>query len=183
MIAVSAVMCIPTSLADASICFRSGFGSPNSLTTPSLLSRTIAFPQDWFCGTIRATIDKSRPLRQEPLNLCPRRRQSEFGGGRPDTRNRGKALLAGMVFRLQGDWSASCCRPTERDSYTHRRSVATPHASTAQNVVARLAFFMLRLRYVMFPTMKAVFTAAVGALYREARPTALGQSQVGGTRL
>jgi hypothetical protein len=46
-------------------------------------------------------IDKSRPLRQEPLNLCPRRRQSELGGGRPDMRNRGKALIAGLVFRLR----------------------------------------------------------------------------------
>jgi len=46
-------------------------------------------------------IDKSRRLRQEPLNLCPRKRQSEFGRGRPDMRNRGKALIAGMVFRLR----------------------------------------------------------------------------------
>lgn len=50
-------------------------------------------------------------------------------------------------------------------------------------MVARLGFFMLRLRYVMFPTMKAAFTTAAGALYREARPTAMGQSQVGGTWL
>ncbi|QPD02315.1 MAG: hypothetical protein Nkreftii_000089 [Candidatus Nitrospira kreftii] len=58
-----------------------------------------------------------------------------------------------------------------------------PHSPTAQNVVARLGFFMLWLRYVMFPTMKAAFTTTAGALYRETRPTAIGQSQVGGTRL
>jgi len=65
---------------------------------------------------------------------------------------------------------------------TCRRPVANPHPSTAQIVVARLGFFMLRSRYVIFPTMKAVFTTAAGALYQEARPTAIRQSQVGGTR-
>lgn len=50
-------------------------------------------------------------------------------------------------------------------------------------MVARLGFFMLRLRYVMFPTMKAAFTMATSAPYREARPTAIGQSQAGGMRL
>lgn len=33
-----------------------------------------------------------------------------------------------------------------------------------QNVVARSVFFMLRSRYVIFQTMKAVFTTAAGAL-------------------
>jgi len=50
-------------------------------------------------------------------------------------------------------------------------------------MVVGLSFFMLRLRYVMFPIMKAAFMTAAGALYREARPTAIGQSQVGGTWL
>lgn len=44
------------------------------------------------------------------------------------------------------------------------RSVANPQSSTAQNVVARSGFFMLRLRYVMVPAMKAAFTVAAGAL-------------------
>ena len=56
-------------------------------------------------------------------------------------------------------------------------------SSTAQNVVAGSGFFMLTLRYVMFPTMKAAFTTAASALYREARPAAIRQSQVGGTRV
>lgn len=34
-----------------------------------------------------------------------------------------------------------------------------------------------------FQTMKPVFTTVAGALYRETRPTAIGQLQVGGTRL
>jgi hypothetical protein len=55
----------------------------------------------WFCRRIRATIENSCSLRQEPLNLCPRKRQSEFGGGRPDTRNRSMTVIAGMVFRLR----------------------------------------------------------------------------------
>ncbi len=37
-------------------------------------------------------------------------------------------------------------------------------SSTAPNVVARLAFFMLRLGYVIFPTVEAMFTTAAGAL-------------------
>ena len=57
-----------------------------------------------------------------------------------------------------------------------------PKFINRQNVVARSVFFMLRSRYVIFPTMKAVFTTAAGALYQEARPTAIRQSQVGGTR-
>lgn len=92
-------------------------------------------------------------------------------------------VIAGMVFSLYGDRFASCCSSTGSGSYTCRKPIANPHASTAQNVVARLAFFMLRLRYVMFPTMKAVFTTATGALYRETKPTAIGQSHVRGTRL
>ncbi len=51
-----------------------------------------------------------------------------------------------------------------------------------QNVVARSVFFMLMSRYGIFPTMKAVFTTAVDALYQETRPTAIiRQSHVGGT--
>ncbi len=38
--------------------------------------------------------------------------------------------------RSHDDQSALCCRPTERDSYTRRSPVATPHTSTAQSVVA-----------------------------------------------
>jgi hypothetical protein len=34
-----------------------------------------------------------------------------------------------------------------------------------------------------FPTMKPVFTTTASALYRETRPTAIGQPQVGGTGL
>lgn len=34
-----------------------------------------------------------------------------------------------------------------------------------------------------FPTMKPVFKTTAGALYRETRPTAIRQSQVGGRRL
>jgi hypothetical protein len=56
-------------------------------------------------------------------------------------------------------------------------------SSTAQDLVDRLGFFMLRLGYVMFPTMKPVLTATTGALYRKARPTAISQLQVGGRRL
>jgi hypothetical protein len=46
-----------------------------------------------------------------------------------------------------------------------------------------IGFFMLRLRYVMFPAMKAVFTTAADACYHEAKPTIIGQSQVRGTCL
>ena len=35
---------------------------------------------------------------------------------------------------------------------------------------------------ISFQHMKAGFTTAAGALYQEARPTAIRQSQVGGTR-
>ena len=42
---------------------------------------------------------------------------------------------------------------------------------------------MLRAGYVIFPAMTAVFTTADGSPYREAGSTAIGQSQVGGTRV
>ncbi len=46
-----------------------------------------------------------------------------------------------------------------------------------------IGFFMLRLRYVMFPAMKAVFTTAADAFDHEAKPTTIGLSQVRGTCL
>ena len=47
-------------------------------------------------------------------------------------------------------------------------------SSPAQNVVAGSAFFMLRLRYVMVPAMKAAFTEAAGAFTGKQDPLPWG---------
>jgi hypothetical protein len=90
------------------------------------------------------------------------------------------------VICFHHDASTPTPSPSRLTIQTTRHSPQTcsePKFINRQNVVARLVFFMLRSRYAIFPSMKVIFTTAAGTLYQEARPTAIGQSHMRGTRL